>query len=166
MKKTIIAALSLLGIVSCKTPNLEAFRAEALSAKFLTPSTETITFEKVLDKHKGKVIVLDVWASWCSDCIKAMPKLKQLQAEYPQIIGDVRNAGAMIAVEFVHDGDVSKPYPELAKNLSAKAAENGLVLLSCGIRGNVIRFLPALTIEMEIIDEGMEIFKRIFKELV
>lgn len=85
MKKTIIAALSLLGIVSCKTPNLEAFRAEALSAKFLTPSTETITFEKVLDKHKGKVIVLDVWASWCSDCIKAMPKLKQLQAEYPQI---------------------------------------------------------------------------------
>ncbi|MEC8484621.1 MAG: aspartate aminotransferase family protein, partial [Pseudomonadota bacterium] len=92
--------------------------------------------------------------------------LKGLQAEYPQIIGDVRNAGAMIAVEFVHDGDVSKPYPELAKNLSAKAAENGLVLLSCGIRGNVIRFLPALTIEMEIIDEGMEIFKRIFKELV
>ncbi|MEC8081861.1 MAG: 4-aminobutyrate--2-oxoglutarate transaminase [Pseudomonadota bacterium] len=92
--------------------------------------------------------------------------IKVLQAEYPQIIGDVRNAGSMIAVDFVHDGDVSKPYPELAKNLSAKAAENGLVLLSCGIRGNVIRFLPALTIEMEIIDEGMEIFKRIFKELV
>ncbi|SBT17775.1 5-aminovalerate aminotransferase DavT [Marinomonas gallaica] len=92
--------------------------------------------------------------------------LKGLQADYPQIIGDVRNAGAMIAVEFVHDGDVTKPYPELAKGLSAKAAENGLVLLSCGIRGNVIRFLPALTIEMEIIDEGMDIFKRIFKELV
>jgi 4-aminobutyrate aminotransferase/(S)-3-amino-2-methylpropionate transaminase len=92
--------------------------------------------------------------------------LKGLQADYPQIIGDIRNAGAMIAVEFVHDGDVSKPYPELAKGLSAKAAENGLILLSCGIRGNVIRFLPALTIEMEIIDEGMEIFKRCFTELV
>ena len=91
--------------------------------------------------------------------------LKGLQADYPQIIGDIRNAGAMIAVEFVHDGDVSKPYPELAKGLSAKAAENGLILLSCGIRGNVIRFLPALTIEMEIIDEGMEIFKRCFTEL-
>ena len=72
----------------------------------------------------------------------------------------------MIAVEFVHDGDVNKPYPELAKKLSGKASEHGLVLLSCGIRGNVIRFLPALTIEMDIIDEGMEIFKRCFKELV
>ncbi|MBU2240813.1 MAG: 4-aminobutyrate--2-oxoglutarate transaminase, partial [Gammaproteobacteria bacterium] len=92
--------------------------------------------------------------------------LNALQAEFPHIIGDVRNSGAMIAVEFVHDGDVNKPYPELAKKLSAKASENGLVLLSCGIRGNVIRFLPALTIEMEIIDEGMEIFKRCFKELV
>ena len=92
--------------------------------------------------------------------------LKALQADFPNIIGDVRNSGAMIAVEFVHDGDVNKPYPELAKKLSAKASENGLVLLSCGIRGNVIRFLPALTIEMEIIDEGMEIFKRCFKELV
>lgn len=92
--------------------------------------------------------------------------LQGLQAEYPHIIGDIRNAGAMIAVEFVHDGDVSKPYPEMAKKLSAKAAENGLVLLSCGIRGNVIRFLPALTIETDIIEEGMAIFKRCFAELV
>ena len=92
--------------------------------------------------------------------------LTALQAEYPQIIGDVRHVGAMIAVEFVQDGDVNKPYPELAKKLSAKAGENGLILLSCGIRGNVIRFLPALTIETSIIDEGMEIFKRCFKELV
>lgn len=91
--------------------------------------------------------------------------LQDLQAEYPHIIGDIRNAGAMIAVEFVHDGDVSKPYPEMAKKLSAKAAENGLVLLSCGIRGNVIRFLPALTIETDIIEEGMAIFKRCFAEL-
>jgi 4-aminobutyrate aminotransferase/(S)-3-amino-2-methylpropionate transaminase len=92
--------------------------------------------------------------------------LQALQAEYPTIIGDIRNAGAMIAIELVQEGDVNKPYPELAKQLSSKAAENGLVLLSCGIRGNVIRFLPALTIEMNIIDEGMEIFKRCFKELV
>ncbi|MEL0635322.1 4-aminobutyrate--2-oxoglutarate transaminase [Marinomonas sp. TI.3.20] len=92
--------------------------------------------------------------------------LQGLQAEYPHIIGDIRNAGAMIAVELVHDGDVNKPYPEMAKNLSAKAAENGLVLLSCGIRGNVIRFLPALTIETDIIEEGMAIFKRCFAELV
>jgi|TARA_R110001583_G_scaffold94535_3_gene238126 4-aminobutyrate aminotransferase/(S)-3-amino-2-methylpropionate transaminase len=92
--------------------------------------------------------------------------LQALQTEYPNIIGDIRNAGAMIAIELVREGDVNKPYPELAKQLSSKAAEHGLILLSCGIRGNVIRFLPALTIEMSVIDEGMEIFKRCFKELV
>ncbi len=92
--------------------------------------------------------------------------LTAMKAEYPQLIGDVRNAGAMIAMELVHDGDANKPNAELTKALSAKAAQNGLVLLSCGIRGNVIRFLPALTIEMNIIDEGMDIFKRCFNELV
>ena len=95
-----------------------------------------------------------------------MKHLQALQTEYPNIIGDIRNAGAMIAIELVREGDVNKPYPELAKQLSSKAAEHGLILLSCGIRGNVIRFLPALTIEMSVIDEGMEIFKRCFKELV
>lgn len=90
--------------------------------------------------------------------------LTAIQAEYPQLIGDVRNAGAMIAIEFVHDGDVNKPYPELAKKLPAIAAQHGLILLACGIRGNVIRFLPALTIEMELIDEGMDIFKTCLKK--
>ena len=85
MKKIIVAAISLLGFISCKTPNLETFRAEALAAELTTINQEKTTFEAVLEKHKGKVIVLDVWASWCSDCIKAMPKLKQLQADFPEI---------------------------------------------------------------------------------
>lgn len=92
--------------------------------------------------------------------------LKKLQVEFSEIIGDIRQTGAMIAIELVKDGDVNQPNSELAKQLPAKAAENGLVLLSCGIRGNVIRFLPALTIEMDILDEGMEIFTRCFKELL
>ena len=91
--------------------------------------------------------------------------LLELKKAYPQLVGEVRNAGAMIAIEFVHDGDASKPNAELTKALSAKAAQNGLILLSCGIRGNVIRFLPALTIEMAIVDEGMAIFKRCLQEL-
>ncbi|ADZ89352.1 4-aminobutyrate--2-oxoglutarate transaminase [Marinomonas mediterranea] len=95
-----------------------------------------------------------------------MTHLKDIQAEYPQLVGNVRNTGAMIAMEFVNDGEASKPNPELTKALTAKAAEKGLILLSCGIRGNVIRFLPALTIEMEIIDEGMTVFKECLKELV
>ena len=72
----------------------------------------------------------------------------------------------MMAVELVADGDVAKPAAELTKALVGKAAENGLVLLSCGVNGNVIRFLPALTISDALIDEGLDIFEACFDELV
>lgn len=73
-------------------------------------------------------------------------------------IGDVRGRGAMTAIEFVHDGDAKRPDPARTKAVVAQARERGLVLLSCGVRGNVIRFLPALTIPIETLDEGLERF--------
>lgn len=86
-------------------------------------------------------------------------KLTTLQEQYPNTIGDIRcDRGAMMAVELVEDGCSEKPAVELTKRLVASAYERGLVLLSCGYYGNVIRFLPALTISDELIDEGMEIF--------
>ena len=78
----------------------------------------------------------------------------------------IRNLGAMIALELVKDGDMKKPDADLTKAICAKAAEKGLILLSCGTRANVIRFLPPLTTEMEIIDEGMALLKTIIKELI
>ena len=92
--------------------------------------------------------------------------LKDIKAEHPAIVGDIRNLGAMIALELVKDGDMKKPDADLTKAICAKAAEKGLILLSCGTRANVIRFLPPLTTEMEIIDEGMALLKTIIKELV
>ena len=80
--------------------------------------------------------------------------------------GDVRSAGAMIAMELVRDGDASQPDPELTKAMVQTAARKGLILLSCGMRGNVIRFLPALTIESELIDEGMDLVAETIAELV
>ena len=71
----------------------------------------------------------------------------------------------MIAIELVSDGDAEKPDPEFAKALVATAARNGLILLSCGIRGNVIRFLPALTISDELIAEGLDILADCLAEL-
>ncbi|MCS5563347.1 MAG: aminotransferase class III-fold pyridoxal phosphate-dependent enzyme, partial [Oleiphilaceae bacterium] len=87
-------------------------------------------------------------------------RLRQLQERFPSRIGDVRNLGAMIAMELVVDGDVNRPDPELTRALISEAAANGLILLSCGIRGNVVRFLPALTIPDELIDESMDILDR------
>lgn len=93
-------------------------------------------------------------------------RLHGLQTRYPQTIGNVRNLGAMIAMELVRDGDVNQPNTELTKALVGEAARQGLVLLSCGIRGNVIRFLPALTITDALISESMDLLEQAFDALM
>jgi len=93
--------------------------------------------------------------------------LVQLQQEHLGVIGDIRaNRGAMIAMELVKNGDPDQPDAELTAALVKKAWQNGLILLSCGVRGNVIRFLPALTISDELINEGMETVARCLNELL
>lgn len=92
-------------------------------------------------------------------------RLTALQEKLPKVIGNVRNLGAMIAMELVEDGDANKPNAALTGKLVQTAAENGLILLSCGIRGNVIRFLPALTAPMDVLNEGLDILENTLKEL-
>jgi len=79
--------------------------------------------------------------------------------------GHLRNLGAMIAVELVKNGDRDHPDADLTKELVVAASKKGLVLLSCGTNGNVIRFLPPLTISDELIHEGLDILESCFKEL-
>lgn len=91
---------------------------------------------------------------------QARQRLTELQKQYPEIIGEIRaERGAMIAMELVKDGDARKPDADLTKRLVARACENGLILLSCGVNGNVIRLLPALTIPEDILDEGLTILE-------
>ena len=92
-----------------------------------------------------------------------MAGLRRLQADHPALIGDVRGVGAMVAMELVCGGDASRPNPELTRALTAAAAERGLILLSCGVRGNVIRILAPLTIEWKHLDEGLEILGQTFE---
>jgi len=100
-------------------------------------------------------------------CDTFASRLEALQAKYPQVIGHLRTShGAMMAMELVQNGDADQPDAELSKNILGKAYEKGLVLLSCGTRGNVIRFLPALNISDELINEGMDIVARSLAELV
>jgi len=93
-------------------------------------------------------------------------QLSNLQNKYPDLILDVRNTGSMIAMELICDGDVEQPNTALTQAIIGKAAEYGLVLLACGFYGNVIRFLPALTMSDEIMHEGLNDFTRLFEELV
>ncbi len=74
-----------------------------------------------------------------------------------ECIGDVRGIGAMIAIELVKQRGSRDPAPELTRRVVARAAERGLVILSCGVHGNVIRILAPLTAPLEQIDEGLSI---------
>ncbi len=91
-------------------------------------------------------------------------RLSQMRSNQITCLGDIRNVGAMIAVELVKDGDADKPDAELTGRVVQEAAKKGLVLLSCGVRGNVIRFLPALTASDEILSEGLDILEEVLNE--
>jgi 4-aminobutyrate aminotransferase-like enzyme len=66
----------------------------------------------------------------------------------------------MVAMEFFKDAERRVPDPELPKALVSKAAEQGLILLSCGMYGNVIRILVPLTATDTQVDEGLSIIEK------
>lgn len=91
-------------------------------------------------------------------------RLTTLQTEGVNAIGDIRGLGAMVAVELVKDGDPSQPDSDLTGKIVSESAKRGLMLLSCGIRGNVIRFLPALTVSDAIVEEGLDILADVIRK--
>ncbi|HYH38687.1 MAG TPA: 4-aminobutyrate--2-oxoglutarate transaminase [Azospirillum sp.] len=96
-----------------------------------------------------------------TDRFEAMAKRNTLN-----VIGDVRGLGAMVAMELVKDRTTKEPAAELTKALVMKAADKGLVLLSCGTYGNVIRILVPLTASDALVDEGLDIIETALEELV
>ena len=80
-------------------------------------------------------------------------------------IGDIRITGAMSAIEIVDDDDADRPNPDLTKAIAAEAANRGVILLTCGVRGNVIRFLPPLTIGESLMGEALKIVGDVVRKL-
>ena len=97
--------------------------------------------------------------------IEALMKdtLFRLQAEDDRI-GDVRGRGAMIAVELVKAG-TTEPDAELTRALCAAAHQAGVIVLSCGTFGNVLRFLPPLSISDELLHEALDVLELILRDL-
>ena len=97
---------------------------------------------------------------------KALAQGEQIKARLHQLatrfdcIGNIRGPGAMVAMELVKEGDAERPDPDLTKRLVAEAGKRGLVLLACGVRGNVIRFLAPLTAPAAIVDEGLDLLEQ------
>ncbi len=89
-------------------------------------------------------------------------RLRSLAADTDAIL-DVRGRGAMIGVEFVRPG-TTQPNPELTKRIAATCHEQGVVVLTCGTYGNVIRLLPPLVISEELLTEGLDVLEKAVRE--
>jgi 4-aminobutyrate aminotransferase len=84
--------------------------------------------------------------------------LRELMADHPGI-GDVRGPGLMIGVEFVRDRITREPDGALTEAVAARAAEAGLLLLSCGMAHQVIRWIPPLDVTVPEIEEALRLFE-------
>ena len=82
-------------------------------------------------------------------------RLRTLQKRFP-LIGEIRGVGSMVAIELVRNGKAEQPDADVTRALVQSAARHGLLVLSCGVYGNVIRFLAPLTIPEALLDEGLD----------
>ncbi|HLO36096.1 MAG TPA: aspartate aminotransferase family protein [Candidatus Deferrimicrobium sp.] len=90
--------------------------------------------------------------------------LARIAVEEPRI-GDVRGRGLMIGVEFVKDGDPEEPDGATAKAAIARAADLGLLVLTCGSSSQVIRWIPPLDVSAAEISEAVEIFEETLRTI-
>ncbi len=113
---------------------------------------EIIESEKILEKSMklGELMISE---------------LKKLSSKF-KCIGEIRGLGGMVAFELVKDQSTHEPDPDLAKKLTAKGLENGIVLLSCGIYSNTIRVLVPLTASEAVLKEGIQIIEKSLADLV
>lgn len=86
MKKYISIFIVFITLISCNSQNPTQFSEDALNDTFVSLDGNSIAFKDILKEHEGKTILIDIWASWCGDCIKGMPKLKALQKEYGDVV--------------------------------------------------------------------------------
>lgn len=85
MKKIASILIIFITLLSCNSQEPIQFSDKALNDTFLDLEGDSITFKTILNAHKGKTIVIDIWASWCGDCIKGMPKVKALQEQFQDV---------------------------------------------------------------------------------
>lgn len=93
MKNAILFVVILFGLLSSCSESKSApsyldnkpFPENIQQYKMQNVDGELITLKEVLEKHKGKKVVLDFWASWCRDCLTGLPSLQDLQKETPNV---------------------------------------------------------------------------------
>lgn len=104
----------------------------------------------------------DAIGALMTDALKRMSEREPIHSA----MGDIRALGAMVAIELVEDGDPGKPAVQLTRALVQRCAANGLIVLPCGVYGNVIRFLVPLTASDELIGEGLAVLEKALASLL
>lgn len=91
--------------------------------------------------------------------------VEQLRSEPALGIGEVRGLGGMSAFELIVPGSINTPDPDAARKLTVRAAELGLILLSCGVYANTIRVLVPLTVEEAVFEEGLGLLEQALRDV-
>ena len=86
MKNIFAFTLLITTILSCQNRVETQFSEEALKDELINLKDESVSLESILEQHKGNTIFIDVWASWCKDCIESLPQIKALQAAHPELV--------------------------------------------------------------------------------
>ena len=86
MKKYIPLLVLAVFMTSCNFETPTQFSDEANATVLTSLAGEEATFKEVIAQYKGKKVLIDIWASWCADCIKGMPTIKRLQGEFPEVV--------------------------------------------------------------------------------
>tara|TARA_R110000868_G_scaffold183890_1_gene425231 strand:+ start:937 stop:1425 length:489 start_codon:yes stop_codon:yes gene_type:complete len=85
MKKITFLLIIILTVLSCNSQEPKQFSEAALNDTFVSLEGKSVAFKDILETYKGQTLVIDIWASWCGDCLKGMPKVKALQEDYQDV---------------------------------------------------------------------------------
>jgi 4-aminobutyrate aminotransferase/(S)-3-amino-2-methylpropionate transaminase len=96
---------------------------------------------------------------------RVMGAMRDIQEKHPDFVGDVRGLGAMTAMELVKDAESKTPDKERTGEVVEAALQEGLLLLTAGQYGNVIRTLMPLNIADDELEEGLAILARVFDKV-
>ncbi len=89
--------------------------------------------------------------------VRLRARLEKIQAEHPDLVGDVRGLGSMLVMELVEDPRTRVPSMEATAAVTAETLRRGVIAIRSGLRSNCVRFLPPLTIPDAQIDEAMDV---------
>lgn len=160
VSKSLAAGLPLSGVVGRKeimevsTPAElgGTYAGNPLACEAALAVIEIVEEEKLTDR-----------AEWLGAKIET--HLQKYVTSYEEV-GNIRRLGAMVAVELVTDRTTKAPNKEATAAIAKFANENGLLLLTAGIKGNVIRFLPPLVIKEDELQKGLAILDTAFESIL